>query len=302
MSHSNAQLLISGAVVAFFPLAAAYGAGNATQIASDKVQPDQVKMDPLNAAQFEMITLTPHRAVYELTLSKSVGAKSPTAAHGRIAFDFAGSACEGYVQNFRQMTELQPAEGPTRVSDMHSATFESSDGKSFDFKMQTKVDNEAAESIDGTAVKSGSGPLHVNLAKPKRSKLELGDDVVFPTEHLKRIIAAAEAGKNLIEVKVFDGSDTGEKVFETTTYIGRPTTSPVPEKAAQLPELANMPRWPVSISYFESGKKDESPSYILSFELYQNGISRALKLDYGDFTLSGELSSLDVLSESPCSK
>lgn len=301
MSHSHARLLISGALACLFPLAAVY-AGNPIQGASDQVRPDQVKMDQLKANPGEQIPLTAHRAIYELTLSKSVGSKSPTAAHGRIAFDFAGSPCEGYVQNFRQLTELQPAEGPTRVSDMHSATFEDSDGKNFAFKMQTKVDNGAVESIDGTAVKSGNGPLLVNLAKPKRSKQELGDDVVFPTEHLKRIIAAAEAGKNLIEVKVFDGSDTGEKVFETTTYIGRSTTSPVPEKAAQVSELAKMPRWPVSISYFESGKKDEGPSYILSFDLYQNGVSRALKLDYGDFVLSGELSSLDILSEPACSK
>ncbi|VFU10883.1 cell envelope integrity EipB family protein [Methylocella tundrae] len=302
MSHSHAGLLISGALACLFPLAAVYAAGNPAQGPLDQVRPDPVKMDQLKANPGEQIPLAPHHAIYELTLSKSVGSKSPTAAHGRIAFDFAGSPCEGYVQNFRQLTELQPAEGPTRVSDMHSATFEDSDGKSFDFKMQTKVDNGATESIDGTAVRSGNGPVLVNLAKPKRSKLELGDDVVFPTEHLKRIIAAAEAGKNLIEVKVFDGSDTGEKVFETTTYIGRPTTTPVPEKAAQVAELAKMPRWPVSISYFESGKKDESPSYILSFDLYQNGISRALKLDYGDFVLSGELSSLNIMNEPACSK
>src|SRR5205807_8968768 len=46
------------------------------------------------------ISLVSHRAVYELTLLRSVGSKSPTAAHGRIAFDFTGSACDGYVQNF----------------------------------------------------------------------------------------------------------------------------------------------------------------------------------------------------------
>ncbi len=302
MFHSHARLLISGAFVCVFPLASAFGASNTLQAAPDQIKPDQIKIDQLKPGQEEAVPLTPHHAIYELTLSKSVGSKSPTAAHGRIAFDFAGSPCAGYVQNFRQMTELQPAEGPTRVSDMHSATFEDSDGKTFDFKMQTKVDNAAAESIDGKAVKSSNGPLLVNLAKPKRSRLELGDDVVFPTEHLKRIIAAAEAGKNLIEVKVFDGSDTGEKVFETTTYIGRPTTSPVSEKAAQVPELEKMVRWPVSISFFESGKKDESPSYILSCDLYQNGISRALKLDYGDFVLSGELSSLDILNEPACPK
>jgi hypothetical protein len=299
MSHSHARLLISGAITCLV----AFVAGAA--IARDDVQPvkpDKIKLDQLKSDPGAAIELTPHRAVYDLTLSKSVGSKSPTAAHGRIAFDFAGSPCQGYVQDFRQLTELQPAEGPTRVSDMHSATFEDSDGRSFDFKMQTKVDNESAESVDGKAVKAGDGPLLVNLDKPKRSKLDLGADVVFPTEHLKRIIQAAEAGRNILEVKVFDGSDTGEKLFETTTYIGRATTSPVSEKAAQLPELSQMQRWPVSISYFEAGKKDEGPSYVLSFDLFQNGISRALKLDYGDFVLSGQLSSLEIVNEPACSK
>ena len=300
MSQSHARFLVSGAAACLFALVARSGADARED--APLVKPDQIKMDQLKSNPGDAIELTPHRAIYELTLSKSVGSKSPTAAHGRIAFDFAGSPCQGYVQNFRQLTELQPAEGPTRVSDMHSATFEDSDGRSFDFKMQTKVDNENAESIDGKAVKAGDGPLLVNLDKPKRSQLDLGDDVVFPTQHLKRIIAAAEAGQNLIELKVFDGSDTGDKLYETTTYIGHPTTAPVSEKPAQIPELAKMERWPVSISYFEAGKKDQSPSYVLSFDLYQNGISRALKLDYGDFVLSGELTSLELLNEPACPK
>ncbi len=248
------------------------------------------------------ISLVSHRAVYELTLLKSVGSKSPTAAHGRIAFDFTGSACDGYVQNFRQLTELQPAEGPTRVSDMHSATFEDADGRSFDFKLQTSIDSGAAEAVDGKALKSANGLLSVNLTKPKHNKFELDPDVVFPTGHLKRILAAAEEGQNLLEVKVYDGSETGEKVYDTTTYIGRPIAGPALEKAVHIPELDNMRRWPVTISYFESGKKDDGPSYTLSFDLYENGISRALRLDYGDFVLAGEMSSLELLSEPACAK
>jgi hypothetical protein len=40
----------------------------------------------------------------------------------------------------------------------------------------------------------------------------------------------------------------------------------------------------------------------LSFDLYENGISRALRLDYGDFILAGEMSSLELLSEPACAK
>ncbi|WP_026607246.1 cell envelope integrity EipB family protein [Methylocapsa acidiphila] len=299
MLASHARFLISGAwalaLTSLGPLALTAMAANT---APNRVAPE----NKAKTAIADGVSLASHRAVYELTLAKSVGTKSPTAAHGRIAFDFAGSPCEGYVQNFRQLTELQPAEGPTRISDMHSATFEDFDGKSFDFKMRTSVDNGAAETVDGKASKAANGPLSVNLAKPKRSKFDLAPDVVFPTEHLKRILAAAQAGQNLIEVKVYDGSETGEKVYETTTFIGHPIAAPATEKAAHIPQLEKLRRWPVSISYFEAGKKDDGPAYTLSFDLYENGISRALKLDYGDFVLAGEMSSLELLNEPSCPK
>jgi len=246
--------------------------------------------------------LAAHRALYDLTLLKSTGNKSPTAARGRIAFDFSGSACDGYVQNFRQLTELQPAEGPTRVSDMRSATFEDGDGKNFAFDMKTNVDNAENDVVDGKAAKADNGALSIVLSKPQPAKLNLDADVVFPTEHLKRILAAAEAGQSLLSLKVYDGSETGDKLYETTTIIGHPVTQPVVEEAAHIPQLENMKRWPVSISYFEIGKKDEAPNYILSFDLYENGISRALKLDYGDFILGGEMTSLELLPQQTCAK
>ena len=56
-----------------------------------------------------------------------------------------------------------------------------------------------------------------------------------------------------------------------------------------------MRRWPVSISYFErTGEKprapgEQTPVYTIRFELYENGISRALALDYNDFVIAGEM-------------
>jgi hypothetical protein len=294
----HARLLPAAAIALILAaLDPALHIASATNVAVTNAAPPHAKTDLTKE-----ISLVSHRAVYELTLAKSVGSKSPTAAHGRIAFDFTGSACDGYVQNFRQLTELQPAEGPTRVSDMHSATYEDADGRNFDFTMQTSIDSGASESVDGKAWKSATGHLLVNLNKPTHGKFELDSRVVFPTEHLKRILAAVEAGENLLEVRVYDGSETGEKVYETTTYIGHPIADPAVEKAAHIPELDNIRRWPVSISYFEGGKKDDAPSYILSFDLYENGISRALRLDYGDFVLAGEMSSLELLNEPACAK
>lgn len=250
-------------------------------------------------AAIEAIPLASHRAVYDLTLLKSTGSKSPTFARGRIAFDFAGSVCDGYTQTFRQVTELQPAEGPTRVSDMHSTTFEDAAGKNFAFKMQTQVDSDPADEVDGRAQRS-SGPIAVALTKPKDEKIDIDRGVLFPTEHLKYILAAAKAGQHILEEKVYDGSETGEKIFQTTTFIGAPISQPPAEPALQIPALKTMRRWPISISYFDTSRKDQLPSYVLAFDLYENGISRALRLDYGDFVLAGQIKSLELLPTPPC--
>ena len=49
-------------------------------------------------------------------------------------------------------------------------------------------------------------------------------------------------------------------------------------------------------------KKDSAPEYVLSFDLYENGISGSLKLDYGAFSLAAQLTQLDLLPSAPCAK
>jgi hypothetical protein len=285
-----ASILASVAVIGFFSL----------PVFAARTQP-RLPKTILKESAVDAIQLASHRAVYDLTLMTATGSKSPTFARGRIAFDFTGSSCEGYTQTFRQLTELQPAEGPTRISDMRSTTFEDANGKTFAFKTETQIDDEPADSIDGHAQRMPDA-VAVALTKPKEENLDIDHSALFPTEHLKYILAAAEAGRHILEEKVYDGSDTGEKIFQTTTFIGDPVTKAPIEPAVQIPLLKDMRRWPVTISYFDIAHKDELPNYILSFDLYENGISRALRLDYGDFVLAGEMTSLELLPTTACTK
>lgn len=255
---------------------------------------------PVFAAQ--LMPLAAHRAVYDLKLLQGTSNKAPSDARGRIAFDFTGSACDGYVMNFRQITEMTPAEGAVRVSDMKSATFEDGEGKAFRFTVQTKLDGGADDDLDGQALRASNGDLSIELKRPKLKKADMGQNVIFPTDHIKRILATARDGGTTLGVKVFDGSDGGEKIFDTLSVIGKPLTSEPQEAAAHKPELVGMTRWPVAISYFTVGKSDDAPDYVLSFDLYENGISRALKLDYGDFVMSGEMSQLEILPAAVCGK
>ena len=45
---------------------------------------------------------------------------------------------------------------------------------------------------------------------------------------------------------------------------------------------------------------EQTPVYSMSFELFENGVSRALVLDYNDFVISGALGKFDVKDSRPC--
>ncbi len=125
---------------------------------------------------------------------------------------------------------------------------------------------------------------------------------VFPIEHMRRIIVAAREGKHILEFPVYDGSEGGDKLYNTLTVIGRPIApgeKPPTDATTKMPALAKMTRWPVTLSYFDQLAEnadragEQTPVYSIGFELYENGISRALTLDYADFTIAGDLTSLE---------
>jgi hypothetical protein len=245
-----------------------------------------------------------HRAIYELKLARSKG-NSTVDAHGRILYDFSGSACEGYVLQFRQVSELDNGEGKSALSDLRTTTWEDGAAKSFIFKSQNFLNQQPIDAVDGKAERQ-QNKVVVTLSKPGDKTFDLENAMAFPTDHMRRIIEAARADKTILEAPVYDGSDKGEKVYDTLTVIGRAIAAderaPTDAAAGQL-ALAGMKRWPVTVSYFDRAKAgggEQTPIYSIKFEMYENGISRALMLDYNDFAIAGELTSLEIRDSKPC--
>jgi hypothetical protein len=248
------------------------------------------------------IEFASHRAIYELKLAHSHS--TAMSARGRILYDFSGNSCEGYALLFRQVSELDNGEGRTTLSDLRSTSWEEGAAKRFVFKSQNYLNETLLDSVDGEAER-GTDKVSVSLAKPADKKFDLEPTIAFPTDHMRRIIVAAREEKSILEVPLYDGSDKGDKIFNTLTVIGRviaPNDRPPSDAAAGKEALAGLKRWPVTVSYFDRSAKtgDQPPVYAIKFELYENGISRALVLDYNDFAISGELTSIDIRDSRPC--
>ena len=251
------------------------------------------------------IDLAPHRAVYDLKLALSRGKRPVAGVRGRILYDFTGNPCEGYALQFRQVSELNTGEGSSLFTDLRAATWEDAEAKSFRFNSQNYMNEKLVDSVDGRAERKDSG-IGIKLTKPSGKSLSLNAALIFPTEHMRRIIAAARAGEAVVEAPVYDGSETGEKTYDTLAVIGHviaPEAGKPADAAGADASLAGLRRWPVRISYFDkaSGSAGEQmPVYAIGFELYENGVSRALSLDYNDFVISGEMTALEMKKTSPC--
>jgi hypothetical protein len=249
----------------------------------------------------------PHQALYELNLVKSRGSNAVNSARGRILYNFSGSACEGYTSEFRQVSELDVGEGKVTLSDLRSNSWEDGAGKSYRFKIDARMNDSDSSPVDGIAERTGDH-ITVKLKQPETKTFTLDGATVFPTEQIQRIIAAAKEGKSLLELMVYDGSDNGQKVYNTLSVIGQAIppekATPSPDPSTTNEQMKSLTRWPVTVSYYDrdAKKKDgeQTPVYAMSFELFENGVSRALVLDYNDFVISGALGKFDAKDAKPC--
>lgn len=250
--------------------------------------------------------LVPHRAVYDMMLGDAEEQAGIAGLKGRMVYDFSGDACEGYSVNFRFVTEFQDKNGGTQITDLQTTSFEEPHAESYQFLAKTFIDRKLVESTRGTA-RSGEGAIAVDLKEPAEKSVSIGGDVLFPTQHLLSVMKAADDGVHFVAADIYDGAETGEKVYATTTVIGaKARNGGSAGQGDGAAPLADLTYWPVTIAYFDPSKDDASgellPVYQLSFQLFENGVSSRLELDYGDFTIQGKMASLELYEETECSR
>ena len=251
--------------------------------------------------------LVAHRAVYEMKLDDThsvSGITGITGIDGRMVFEFTGSECNGYSLNMRMVTQMTDSQDQTNTTDLRSSTWEQGDGAKFRFQSSQYVNEKPADMTMGRAVReTPNEAIRVKLTQPARADVKLPGPVLFPTQHSIALMQKALAGQTLFQARIYDGSEKGQKVFDTTAFIGTvvpPGADRALEAVAKDKGLGELASWPVSIGYFEEQGGDLTPSYQIDFRLYENGVSRELLIDYGTFSVHGTLTALEYLKTPEC--
>lgn len=251
------------------------------------------------------VYLAPHRAVYEMRLGDIRQGTAITDVSGRMVFEITGSECEGYTQNMRFVMQMTNRDGSATLTDMRSSSWEDALARRYRFNISNYKDQELEESTNGSAViEDGKDGIKIDLQKPRIAEVRLPGKIAFPVVHSRMLITAARAGREVLEADVYDGSDKGEKVYSTLALIGKArkglgTAASNVKNGTRLKDLAS---WPMSISYYDKGKDktDALPVYEISFLFLENGVSDNLVIDYGEFSIKGTLTEIELYEPTKC--
>ena len=253
------------------------------------------------ASAATMSMLAPHRAVYDLELKDASDRSGIKALRGRMVYEFNGSVCDGFTTTFRYVTKIDNGENE-RLTDQQTTTFESGDGKDFEFLTKNYVDKAIDKETRGKA-KLGDAGLSVEVTKPTETKYQL-EKSFFPTTHLVDLLSRAEKGETFYETQIFDGTEDADRTLTTTVILGAKNKAHSEGDDKDIASVKGADYYPVSISYFDpkSEAGEETPVYQIGFKLYENGVTRDLIMDYGDFVLTVKLVDLKLFDKPNCSQ
>jgi hypothetical protein len=251
------------------------------------------------------VDITAHRALYSMSLAGAKTDSGVTGAQGQMGYQW-GETCDGWTVEQRYELTISYAESQDVKIVSNFVTWESKDGLRYRFNQKETRNGTVDEEIRGSAQLDGPGKGgSITFEKPQSQKIKLPAGTLFPSAHTILLIQKAEAGENFVSRQVFDGA-TVEGAVLVSAVIG-PKVEP---KAKAEPTAANdpvlddpvlqRPGWRVRLAFFPADTKAEKPDYELGMMLLDNGISRDMVIDYGDYTIKAKLNKIEALGKPHC--
>lgn len=241
--------------------------------------------------------IMPHRALYTMNLARAGGDAGVTGASGTMAYQW-GETCDGWTVEQRYRLKMGYAESSDVNIASSFVTWEAKDGLRYRFNQKETRNGQENDEIRGTATLDGPDEGGTALfEKPEGKSFKLPKGAMFPSAHTIMLIDKAKAGENFISKQVFDGATVDGAVL-VSAVIG-PKIEPDAEAAKKSP-LLSRPGWRVRLAFFPADPKAEKPDYELGMLLLDNGVSRDMVIDYGDYAIRAKLDDIEALPQPHC--
>jgi hypothetical protein len=250
-------------------------------------------VSPSSSASSSSGSLTSHRAIYDLALTKAAQSDGVRSASGTMIYSIT-DRCDGYTVESNLQMELAFASGIDNQIDQRYAAWEAKDGRSASFRMQVLENGTLSKSYRGNVALDADGAGTVTYETDAIQTFKLPKGTLLSTGHTLALLKAAAAGEKFFVRPVIDGS------FEEGPFMISAVIAPAHGAAAKDGDLASGPAWPVGLAYFAFGTDNEAPSYEMNMSILPTGVSRSMSQDFGKFTLGFDLLRAEAIVPPPC--
>lgn len=250
------------------------------------------------------VSLTPHRALYNMSLVSAERGSGVNGASGSMLYSFWDN-CDSWAVETNVKLKLIFSENQEVETNWSFASWEAKDGKSFQFYVRHARDGSLVEALKGTVRRVGAtDAADVLFSLPKDKVVALPDKTMFPTRHLINLISAGEDGRQIFRRYVFDGTSL-DNPYEINAIIGHDgaVDSKQAREAQRLFREAGLKSQAVRhvrMAFFSAGSKNPEPDLELGVDYRRDGIARAIRQDFGEFVIDLTPESIGILARPEC--
>jgi len=253
---------------------------------------------PAVAADALAKTLVPHKALYDIDLVATHSGSQILNISGQMSYEWK-PACDAWVTDHKFQLFYEYADAPGMKIKSDFSTFETHDGKTFNFTSRRHRNGEMYQEIRGIA-DAGEKAGKAVFKMPEGVKYDLAGGTLFPMGHTLELIKRAQAGDKFYSAQVFDGSDE-EGPIEINTFIGKKTTDSSSVKTEKIDEsLLKGDAWNMRMAVFPAADREEESDYEMGMIFHDNGIITNMLIEYDDFSVRQNLVSLERIKSEGC--
>jgi hypothetical protein len=248
------------------------------------------------AQQAAAADLTPHRAIYSLSLGKADASGRFVNVGGAVKTTLERT-CDAWITAEQVNMLVDTQVGGQLKQYLDFTGWESLDGKSYRFVARSRTNGEL-KNYKGTAKSDPDRKGEAVYTQPKPLTMELPPGTHFYFGLSRWLIERAQTGATRAETTVFDGTDdTGPQ--RAVAFIIPLAKNGVKAKAGLGP-LVERPGWRVRLAFFPVGGTGAAPEYEVEVVMLDNSVTPRLEMVFPGFTAVQTLEKIEALNPPSC--
>ena len=240
--------------------------------------------------------LVAHKAFYEMEMGDKMQNSHIVSVMGRSVFAMERD-CTGWRSVEDYMIQFVIDNGGADRVLSHFESWEADSGDKYSFDIMEESSFEGRKVFGGFVQLDMESAGEAVFTMTPDTVVDLPTDTVFPVQHVRRILAEADAGEKMIAANVFTGAEPDSALMRTSTVVGGWREAPDDE----LGQLGEDGYWQINVAYFKPSATTSEPEYVIKFEMQRNGLVRGYEIDYGDFSIEASLTSVEPVESKSCS-